>query len=213
MDVLKNRIIVSALFAILLFSCDFQNPDSSWEGELGGGVIEENSILFGSTDTPGECLFETNEDRYSIPYGKSFWFPTSNVQDPFTEWSVGVVKESGREEAGFGLVFCDQGGSMLTVMIRIDGSYQVAEVVGTDYRPFDVWHTHSAIHDGYGMYNLIRVSRGVGGEFTLWINGREVRRFVDDEAPIHSSGRQGYLVITSPLEDFPQKPVIVRFRE
>ena len=58
-----------------------------------------------------------------------------------------------------------------------------------------------------------RDCEGFGGEFTLWINGQEVTRFVDDEAPIHSGGRQGYLVITSPLEEFPPKPVIVRFRE
>ena len=212
---MKKRIIPTAALMVLLVSCDFSSPLVPPEGigDQNPPPVEENTRLFVEGDKPGEFVFETNESGYSRPYGKSFWFPAGNTQSPFVDWGITVRKESGRTEGGFGIVICDVGTSMLTVMIRIDGYYQVAEIVKGRYIPRDVWKPHPAIVRDRGNKNRINVSRASNGVFTLRINDQKITTFVDDEAPIHTGGRQGYLVVSSPLEDFPRIPLKVIFRE
>ena len=212
---LKCGVIPWAAGVMLIGSCNFSSPLAAPDGtgDHKPSPIEKNTRLFADGETPGELVFETNESRYARPYGKSFWFPAGNIQSPFVEWGVTAGKESGRTEGGFGVVICDIGTSMLTVMIRIDGYYQVAEIVKGDYVPRDAWRFHPAIVRDYGNRNRIDVSRASNGVFTLRINDQKITTFVDDEAPIHTGGRQGYLVVSSPLEDFPRIPLKVIFRE
>ena len=200
---------------VFVVSCDFSSPLAAPEslGDRNPPPIEKNTRLFAEGDKPGEFVFETNESGYSRPHGKSFWFPAGNTQSPFVGWGITVRKESGRTEGGFGIVICDVGTSMLTVMIRIDGYYQVAEIVKDRYIPRDVWRFHPAIGRDHGNKNRINVSRSPDGVFTLRINDQKITTFVDDEAPIHTGGRQGYLVVSSPLEDFPRSPLKVIFGE
>jgi hypothetical protein len=183
---------------------------------MGGEEPEITTELFQATGMEDEWLFSTNDEENALPHGKSFWYPTGDLQATFGSWSLIVTKEGGEAYAGYGMIFCHGSDgseeSMLTAMIRCDGYFQVAEVVGADYRPLDDWIADDAIIEGYGRENEISVSRSTGGTFTLLINSIEVYQFTDDEEPFHTGGAQGFLAVVSPLEDFPDVPVSVRYR-
>jgi hypothetical protein len=52
------------------------------------------------------------------------------------------------------------------------------------------------------------------GEYCLFLNGSEAARFRDDEEPRHDQGgRSGYMVVISPLDNFPSSYVHVIFQE
>jgi hypothetical protein len=204
------------LIPLLLASCGLDWNPSDWDGETGGGGIEVSTELFGTTGIGNEWRFYTNDGENALPFGKSFWYPVGDGQEPFGGWSLVVTKDGGEAYAGYGMIFCHGSDgneeSMLTVMLRCDGYFQVAEVIGTDYRPFDDWLPDDAIVEGYGRDNEIAVDRDSFGTFILRINGVEVYQFTDDEEPFHSGGDQGLLAVASPLEDFPDFPVSIRYR-
>ena len=210
-----NRLICLALL-FLPVSCGLDWSRSEWDGETGGDGVAVSTELFRPTDAEGEWRFFTNDDANALPWGKSFWSPAGDSQDPFESWSLIVTKDGGEAYAGYGMILCHGGDgtteSMLTVMLRCDGYFQAAEVIGADYRPFDDWRRIDAIDEGYGRENEISVERDSGGTFTLRINGVEICRFSDDEEPFHDGGAQGFLAVVSPLEDFPDFPVSIRYR-
>ncbi|ORC29883.1 hypothetical protein B4O97_18815 [Marispirochaeta aestuarii] len=204
-------------FAVLFSGCQFidTSKPTGWDGNLGGDGVQVDSTLFSEDETAGEIIFETNDEQYSDPYGSSFWYPVENSdQQPFTEWTVSAAKSSGNRNAGFGIVFChsvdeDSGEErMLSVMIRTDRYYQIASIIGTEYAPNTSWTQSSAIY-GTGLFNELRVQRASDGIFTLYINDQEITDF---EYSGFSGGSQGYLVVVSPLEDFPDVPVNVSFK-
>ena len=211
--------LFSSMFILFSFSaCQFidMSQPTGWDGDLGGDGIQVSSTLFSQDGTTGEITFQTNDEKYSDPYGSSFWYPVADSeQQPFSEWTVRTAKASGNQNAGFGIIFChsvdgDTGvEQMLSVMIRNDGYYQIASIVGTTYTPNTSWTQSGAIY-GTGLFNTLRVSRTSGGIFTLYINEVEISDF---EYAGFSGGTQGYLVVVSPLEDFPDVPVNVRFME
>lgn len=216
----KNICFIIPLI-LLLAGCTLPEP-LGWDGNVGGGGINETSVLFNEESGPGGrsiYRFYTNEVSFSQPFGRNFWLPRpSSYAEPFNEYAVRVNKRSGAAEGGFGLVLChgrdaENVESMLTVMIRTDGYYQIAEVVGTSYTPFSDWHYSTHIHTGKGFDNELKIKRD-SDDFVLYINGHEVERFSDNtEAPIHVGGTQGFLSVVTPLEQFPQFPVEVTFEE
>jgi hypothetical protein len=99
-------------------------------------------------------------------------------------------------------------------MINTVREYIVAEVVGTSFNEIIPWAESEALHAGYNQNNELRLEyNNTNGEFSLYINTQFETIFMDDEAPVHDSGRQGYIVVMSPLDDFPEMPVKIRFVE
>jgi len=222
----KSRLSLYAVRVFIILGipmslgCDFSRP-ALWDGGIGDGPIQTGTTdLFTPEGDGSERIyrFKTNDRSASRPRGKSYWFPLSGEgQTPFSAWEVTVNKINGRRLAGFGIIMChqtDSGGveSMLTVMIRVSGEYQIAEVVGADYQEFAPWQSFRYIRKGYGLSNTMRIVR-VNDQFVLSINGEEVERFHDNnDAPTHTGGIQGFLVVISPLEAFPSRPVEVTFK-
>ncbi len=207
------------LFIItLLYSCNFPEPLQEWSGDVSSTEFQTSTILFTKDNQNNEYKFYTNDKDNIRPYGKSFWLPLNNIQTPFIKWEVECCKISGNKYSGFGIIFAqdkyDGVESMLCAMIRIDGYFQIAEVIGSDYQPLNTQWTYSnAINRGYGSNNRLKVKLDSSANYTFYINDNEVYSFKDIESPIHNRGYSGYIVVTSPEEDFPSFPVEVRYKK
>jgi hypothetical protein len=184
------------------------------------GAIEQHSELFvAEAESPETVRFETNDARYWGPYGYTLWTLRPAAQSPFVSREVTAAKESGDAAAGFGVVFCAYdsgdpliGETMLLVMINTQREYIVGEVSGGAFRELVPWTACAWLKLGYGQENTIALSAD-SGEIALSLNGREVTRFRDEDPPLHDGGADGYLVVISPLDRFPDVPVRVLFRE
>ncbi|MCG8451704.1 MAG: hypothetical protein MI717_00810 [Spirochaetales bacterium] len=208
------RLALLTLVFLVLISCDFPDaPTLQNPGSLGGS-IEKNEVLFEGIDGSHEILFFTNKSHHALPYGKSFWIPLEEPQNPLIRWTLQAVKLSGELQAGFGMIFCHQPESeiMFLFLIRVDGFYQIAEFSQGNYHPFFDWVFDPAIRSGYGQKNTLEVRGNGSGLYSFLVNGTVIRTYQDENPPILLGGDQGMIVITSPREQFPQIPVDIRFQ-
>jgi hypothetical protein len=196
---------------------DLGNPDSGIEDT----TIEEVSDLF-QEDPPdsGIFVFQTNSSSYWGPYGYTLWSRDGGEsQNPLSQYEVTVSKISGNDTAGYGIVFCnyvsadpDVGQTMLTVMINNSKEYIIGEVIGANFEVIEPWTFTECLLEGYNQTNTIKVSYNNGsGIMTLYLNGTEVSTFRDEEAPFHTGGHNGFIVVISPLDNFPANPVHIIF--
>jgi hypothetical protein len=208
-----------ATLVSLLAACPVTPRPDGGDGGGDGAAIEEHSDLFvDNPEEPGQVVFETNDSRFWGPYGYTLWaLRAAPAQQPFASREVTVSKISGDASAGFGLVFCHYddpvlGATMLIVMINTQQEYIVGEAVGSEFREIVPWTDCTLLAGGYGGANTLAVTAD-GGDLVLAINGGEACRFRDDEVPLHAGGADGYLVVISPQDDFPEEVVHVVFEE
>jgi hypothetical protein len=207
-------------FCIIFISCEV-NPPATYTPPEDGGTdpVEITDDLFVPGDEEGEVIFETNNPRYWSDHGFTFWYLLEGEEQPFSAREAVVSKISGNAAAGYGLVYCfrddeEYGATFLVVMINTAREYIVAEAAGTGFNEIIQWTGSEALHAGYNQHNELRLEyNNATGDFSLYINNQFEANFRDDEAPVHDSGRQGYIVVISPLDDFPEIPVKVRFVE
>ena len=128
------------LFPVLIFipvlaSCNLtvhDGEDQEPVPEEIPAIEEENSLYTDETET-GIYVFETNETRYLNRNGYTVWTTKDiNEADSFEPITVSVMKQSGRSEAGFGIVFCsqeiDDKPFLITVLINTNGQIGRAHV-------------------------------------------------------------------------------------
>lgn len=219
-------IVIAVIF--VLFSCKLPPAEEIPEEDETvpqNTTIEENSSLFSLlTDGAGDYyLFETNDTDYLDPQGYTLWFINEGTStDPFTSRSVKMLKESGNSAAGYGLVFCyqeasgDDPASMLVILQNCEGELCVGEVIDGVWSYIVEWQDVSGVPNGYGVYSKVTLEyNSVSGEFEIYMNDGVVPSltFQDEEAPIHTTGANGFIVIISPADDFPSVPVKARFKE
>ncbi|PKL25325.1 MAG: hypothetical protein CVV47_04515 [Spirochaetae bacterium HGW-Spirochaetae-3] len=182
------------------------------------GDLEENTDLFVEDGgDPGTFVFETNDSAYWSSSGYTLWALDGVAQDTFVSRTVKVYKSSGNSWAGYGLVLCHYdtedpafGETMLVAMINNKREYIVGEVASGTFSAFFDWTISLSLNEGEGVPNTIGIVR-IGEEFVLSFNGLEAYRFRDDETPLHTRGRDGFIVVISPQDRFPQTPVKVNF--
>lgn len=187
------------------------------DGDPGTGTVTEDSALFEAADgSEGVYVFRTNDTAYSGGSGWSFWTLVGEDSRPFPGYSAALVKTSGNSRAGYGIVFCHEGSgsaeTMLVAMINVSGEYLVGEVVGAEFSALVPWTSSGRLKTGYNQRNEVAVFLS-DGAFSLWLNGESVETFEDEEPPLHTGGRCGFLAVVSPLDDFPGTPVRVTFEE
>ncbi|WP_148223835.1 hypothetical protein [Spirochaeta thermophila] len=206
-------VVLSIGLGLVLMGCA-QLWEGGWDGVVGGGGIEEREDLFVEGED-GWVVFETNDPDDWGSAGVTMWAGVGE-EDPFEGWEVEVVKECGDGAAGYGVVFNEgeEGGDevMYVVLITIEGEYIVGEVVDGVFEAFEGWKQSSAIERGYGQVNRLGVSRD-GDGYVVRCNGADVTRMEDDEPPVRTGGRYGYIVVISPEDEFPEVGVRVKFRE
>ena len=214
----ENLLIVFASLA-LFSSCElapFEEGETLTRPEQTN--LEEESTLFEKDEQNKIFTFETNDTKYLGAKGWTLWtVPNVNTSESFNPVAVEVIKESGRTEAGFGLVFCEQEIEgkpfMLAVLINANGYYTVGKVSdGVFCHINDGWKNSNFINKGYGIKNTIYVAYDTGTRnFILKINGYEITSFTVSEQISFKNSRSGFAVVIANNENFPGNPVRVTF--
>lgn len=215
----KSKLILTGIL-VLLFICLFftgcPDPlDPPYEKEtLNNPVVEENSFLFIEDDDTGIICFETNNTKYTGGYGYTLWKKEDAVQAPFTNLNVSLKKIRGNDVAGYGVVFGSHDNTMLIVLIDTKKSFIIGELTGNLFTELQPRTNSSNLIPGFNQENIIDISyNSVTKDYLLSFNGLASAVFRDDEEPFHTSGKNGYMVVISPLDDFPNTSVSVTFKK
>lgn len=219
---MKNgKILIGFIVSIIFASCElapFETTEVVEPIQPEQTYIEEKSTMFEQEKESNVFTFETNDTRFLKTNGYTLWtVPNVNANESFNPVAVEVIKESGRTEAGFGLVFCEQKIEgkpfMLAVLINANGYYTVGKVSdGVFCHINDGWKNSNFINKGYGIKNTISVAYDTGAKnFILKINSFEITSFTVSEQISFKNSRSGYVVVIANNESFPSKPVRVTF--
>ena len=217
---MKHENLLIAFASLALFSsCEFA-PFEEGENLVNPGQtsVQEESSMFEKDEQNKIFTFETNDTKYLGANGWTLWtVPNVNTSESFNPVAVEVIKESGRTEAGFGLVFCEQKIEgkpfMLAVLINANGYYTVGKVSdGVFCHINDGWKNSNFINKGYGIKNTISVAYDTGTRnFILKINGYDITSFTVSEQITFKNSRSGFAVVIANNENFPGKPIRVTF--
>lgn len=217
---MKDRNLLMGFVALVLFSsCDLAPFE---EGEIltrpEQTSVQEESTLFEKDEQNKIFTFETNDTKYLGTNGYTLWtVPNVNASENFNPIVVETIKESGRTEAGFGLVFCEQHIEgklfMLTALVNANGYYTVGKVSdGVFWHINDGWKNSNYINKGYGIKNTIAVVYDADSKnFILKINGYVITSFTVSEQISFKNSKSGFAVVIANNENFPNKPVKVTF--
>jgi len=209
---------VSAMSLIILFclftGCPITPTPTEIKNPLDSTPIEENSSLFVEEIDTEIISFYTNDTKYTGEYGYTLWTQDDPVQDPFSHMNVTLKKISGNDVAGYGVVFGSHEDTMLIVLIDTKKSFIIGELTGNLFTELQPWTNSLDLIPGYNQENNIDISYNSGtGDYSLSFNGQVPVPFRDDDAPFHTTGKDGYIVIISPLDNFPNIPVSVTFKK
>ncbi|MCD6397836.1 MAG: hypothetical protein J7L71_09875 [Spirochaetaceae bacterium] len=207
-------IIIFVVFSVLITGCPTTSITSKVKGPDDTVVIEANSELFILDEGTGIISFTTNDVKYSGEHGYTLWTEESAVQDPFVHLNVSLNKTSGNEAAGYGVVFGSHDSTMLVVLINTYQEFIIGELTGNLFTELQSWEKDKSLKSGYNKSNIIDISYNSGtGNFSLSFNGGEINSFRDDDEPFHLSGKNGYMIVISPLDNFPEMPVSITFKK
>ena len=180
--------------------------------------IEEGSSLFTSDEENKVFTFETNDTKYLGADGYTLWTVLNvNTGESFNPLCVEMTKESGRSEAGYGIVFCSQELEgkpfMLTVLINANGYYTIGKVMdGVFSHINDGWKNSDYIFRGIGARNTLMVTYDSSSKnFMLKINGYKMTSFTVSENLAFKNAGNGFAVVIANNESFPEKSVRVIF--
>lgn len=213
------KLLMGLVLLTIMTSCELapfeegQNPVTPEQTN-----VQEESTMFEEYEQNKMFIFETNDTKYLTPNGYTLWtVPQINTSENFNAISVKVTKESGRTEAGFGLVFCEQNIDekpfMLAVMINTNGLYSIGKIYdGVFSHINNGWLKSNHIYSGLGVPNDISITfNNTNKNFTLSINNYEITSFTVNEKITFKNSRSGYVVVIANNENFPSKPVRVTF--
>jgi hypothetical protein len=217
---IRGFIIFLSLFVfsgLLLFvSCP--SPYAEFRITLPGDATgpARKDELFVRDPENGDILFSTNSGENWSENGYTIWTVSGSDDDAFSSKEAGLVKREGDATAGYGIVVCHhesaQGETAIILMINASGEYIVGELVAGRFSEFIPWTAFPQLKADLNRENRIRLEL-IDDEFVVTLNGIEANRFRDEEAPFHSSGKSGYIVVISPLDEFPETCVRVAFKE
>ena len=211
--VLSTSLILIILFC-LLTGCPVTPTPPEVKNPLDSPPIEENSSLFVEEIDTGIISFETNDTKYTGEYGYTLWSQDDLVPDPFTHLNVTLKKISGNDAAGYGVVFGSHDDTMLVVLIDTQKEFIIGELTGNLFTELQPWTNSSNLIPGNNQENIIDISYNSGtGDYSLSFNGQTPVTFRDDEEPFHTFGKDGYIVVISPLDNFPNIPVSTTFKK
>lgn len=213
------KLLMGLVLLTIMTSCELapfeegQNPVNPEQTN-----VQEESTMFEEYEQNKTFIFETNDTKYLTPNGYTLWtVPQINTSENFNTMSVKVTKESGRTEAGFGLVFCEQNidekSFMLAVMINTNGLYSIGKIYdGVFSHINNGWLKSDHIYSGLGVPNDISITfNNTNKNFTLTINNYEITSFTVNEKITFKNSRSGYVVVIANNESFPSKPVRVTY--
>lgn len=177
-------------------------------------VIEENSSFFVKDEITGVIDFTTNDTKYSGQFGYTLWTQEDEVYNPFSILNVTANKISGNDAAGYGVVFGSHDDTMLVVLINTMKEFIIGELTANLFTELQPWDNEPSLKSGYNQFNNIDITyNSVSRDFALSFNAGEAITFRDDEEPFHTYGKSGYIVVISPMDNFPNMPVSITFKK
>lgn len=209
---------IMLVLTALLFSACSMTPFDGTESIIPDETdMTENSAIFVADENLEQYVFETNDTKYISEKGYTLWMTAeTNGGEHFENISATVCKESGRKEAGFGIMFCSQKIDdvpfMLTVLINANGMFAVGKVTDGLFSSITGWKSSAYINKGYGIKNRLDVSYDSNtNKFSLAINGYLVTTFAVSENIVFKDSKSGYVVVIANNESFPENSVKVTF--
>lgn len=219
MKVKKFCILLLSLLLIISCSLSPFEKDTSYR-DTEQTVVTEDSSLFIENESNNTYIFETNDTTYLTSNGYTLWGITdTNTSNTFNNISVSICKNSGRTEAGYGVVFCSQevdgNDFMLVVLINANGLYTVGKVVNGVFSHINNgWKSSNYINKGLGIQNILLISYDtVNNKFLLKINGYSITDFSVSEEINFINSKSGYAVVIANNENFPNNSVKVTFEK
>jgi len=208
------NIIIFTVIIVLITGCPVTPIEILVKGPDDTAVIEVNSELFILDNDTGIISFTTNDIKYSGENGYTLWSEETAVQDPFVHLNVTLNKTSGNEAAGYGVVFGSYDNTMLVILINTYQEFVIGELTGNIFTELQAWQKNENLKSGYNKSNIIDITYNPSTkEYLFSINGISAVSFRDDDEPFHISGKNGYMVVISPLDDFPNAPASVTFKK
>lgn len=218
----KFMIWLSLLIITILFfyTCKLPQFENESENiELNESYVEEVTELFVKENNSEKYIFNTNEEKYLTNKGYTIWTTTSvNTTKSFENIEWFVQKESGNEDAGFGLVFCEQDIEdkkyMLCVMINTQRQYIIGEVKDGNFITLIDWKSSPYLNKGFGIKNKINISFNEEKKyFEIKFNDVYITEFKSNENIKFENSKRGFVVVISNAENFPQESVKVIFEQ
>ncbi len=217
----KYFFLTLILCSCIIYSCNWNIIDNETNEETTYSetvTISKSTTLFNKESNSNEYVFETNDEKYITPSGYTLWTTTkTNNAQAFETITTKTCKQSGTNEAGYGIIFCEQqiedNHFMLTVLINTRGFYTIGKVTnGTFIHINKGWKSSNNLNKGYGIYNQLEVTHNSNtNTFTLFINGCETATFTIEEKILFKDSNSGYVVVIADNEQFPEVPVKVLF--
>jgi hypothetical protein len=211
------RTVLLVFLLVLLAGCPVTpRPVPVKEDNRSTGEYLESEEFFVDGEAEGETVFMANSEELIGPRGYTLWRLDGTYNSPFSGSAMVLSKISGHDLAGYGILFCHSettwGESMLIVMLNTLGEYIVGKVVGDAFYEILPWSESSALVRGYNQANRVEISFDAG-QYRLRLNGTNAAFFRDEEEPVLSGGRGGFIAVISPLEVFPGQPVHILYRK
>lgn len=179
----------------------------------GASTAVQNSDLFVKDEDSGVVSFSTSDEAYIGEYGYTLWTEEPEVFTPFVRLNVTLSKISGDEYAGYGVVFCSSEETMLVLLINTKKEYLIGKLTGNAFTPMPGWEESPDLLSGYNRTNTVDITRDPeSGSFKVSFNGGKPVTFRDDEDPFLTGGRNGFMAVISPRDNFPEVPVNVTFK-
>jgi hypothetical protein len=215
---------LSVAAALLLGGCaDTYTPEQKTSEEKPSLIrVDELFVPGGIEDGRTQTVFATNDERFWTHEGMTLWTVWGNGSKAFDSRTVLMGKSLGYSGGGYGMVFCqgehevngERKPAMLVVMINNEGYYIIGKAVGGVFTDFGWWKATPYLQRGSGALNEVAVTyEEESGGYRLDINGYFIERFRDDDEPALRGGRDGYIVVITPFDQFPQSSVAAYFKE
>ncbi|MDC7220201.1 MAG: hypothetical protein PQJ59_09685 [Spirochaetales bacterium] len=180
--------------------------------------VETDTTLY-DFDSDYDGIFATNDSDVVDEGGATYWVVKEEASDSFSTVEVTVEKTSGYNSGGYGVIFAQEDSgtedfSCLVLMINISGQYCVGLVSDSVFEFIEEWTYFDYLTQGYSQENTLRVEEDEeAGSFLIYINDSLAYDFEDPSTEPHTGGGHGYITVVTPLEDFPNDPVRVYFKE
>jgi hypothetical protein len=221
----NNCLVTACAVALVTAGCVVENtPLKKPEAEKPPALERVDELFALEEGEWGEerIVFRTNDEKYWKYEGMTVWTAGGTAKEKFEGRKVVMGKPSGYSGGGYGIVICQgeyevrgkRQPVMLAVMVNNEGQYIIGKAVGGAYEDYGWWKTSPYLQRGMGVANEIKVSYEEESlEYVLEINGYEAERFRDEGEPALNGGKDGYIVVITPYDKFPESEIDVYFEE
>jgi hypothetical protein len=213
------------IFTVLSMNCKDDGGNPTGGGTPDGEDLPVKTINYVVDTATGYWRFYTNDTAYCAQSGgNAFHHIFDTVYSPFDSVETEVIKNSGSQFM-YGIEFCIQdNGDLYRLLINTNRAYEVFKHVSgvNSWYNFNTstwsstnsftYPTSSALRNGFGMSNKLKIVAVGGGIFDVYFNGIKSASFSESS---FAAGRVGFVTFVGTKTDeyFPNYPVEVLFKQ